>query len=483
MIFTFLRLLLFSAFSDSVIWFIHWFASEVADNFIRWTKANMEAQIVLNRPDSPVIIITTTSYNPSQSLSSAIHSAALSSCNGQFIGNKIVNMHEQQQQQQNNSKHRICRDFVRGSCRRLYCKYPHVQSSDLVVFCHDFQNNKCPRVNCKWVKLDKANKDENFILKLSRFLHYSIEDEDHYRKFGEFPIGQDNFNGNQSSNNANANIQQQHNDHSRVNGFFNESSSTCSNRSLPSLLDGDLFHSCQQRVEPCGAHCHSDRGFSTSGSVFRNSLKRIGSQDRDCMQQSFKRCREDDIMAVLRRFDEDHQSLKRRVEANELKIAELRASNEYLMNQNAQLRLSTVQVSRVVNPVTVTHTQSQHHMSQGPQVINATMAPIQVSTPIVSMAASQTQIIATPQNMNGQPISITNSSQPTQILGTSQITLAPALAPSISTPSIGLSINTSQALQAAISNASQPIISYPIMTHSILPHWLCLGGELKVERY
>ena len=266
------------------------------------------------------------------------------------------------------------------------------------------------------------------------------------------------------------NVQQQ-NDFSGDYGRFSESGSSSSNRSLPSLLDGDLFHSCQQRIDSCGMHCHSDRGFSNGNSVFRNGLKRLGSQDRDCMQQNFKRCREDDIMVVLRRFDEEHQSLKRRVEANELKIAELRASNEYLMNQNAQLRLSTVQVSRVVNPVTVTNTQSQQQTQGQCQVISASMAPIQVATPIVSMSTPQTQIIATPQNMSGTPIALANTSQTTQqILGTSQITLSPALAPSISTPSIGLSINTSQALQAAISNATQPIISYPIMTHSILPH-------------
>lgn len=198
--------------------------------------------------------------------------------------------------------------------------------------------------------------------------------------------------------------------------------------------------------------------------MFRNGLKRLGSQD--CMQQSNKRCREDDVMVLLRRFDEEHQSLKRRVEANELKIAELRASNEYLMTQNAQLRLSTVQVSRIVNPVTVTHTQSQQQ-SQGPQVISASMTPIQVATPIVSMSAAS-QII-NPQNISGAQISINPSQTAQQILGASHnnYTLTPA---SISTPSIGLSINTSQALQAAISNATQPIISYPIMTHSILPH-------------
>jgi hypothetical protein len=305
----------------------------------------------------------------------------------------------------------------------------------------------------------------------SRFLHYSIEDEEHYRMYGEFPIGQEDFGNGNQNNQANIQQQQQQVEYqSELNSFFNGSSSSGVNRSLPSLLDGDLFHSCQQRHESC---CHSDRGFSNGNSVFRNGLKRLNSQDRDCMQQKFKRCREDDIMTVLRRFDEEHQMLKRRVEANELKIAELRASNEYLMTQNAQLRMATVQVSRVVNPVTVTQTQSQQQ-SQGPQLISAQCHSQLVTTPIVSMATPQTQIIATPQNMSGAPtLALTNTSQPTQqILGTTQqITLAPAaLAPSISTPINTISINTSQALQAAISNATQPIISYPIMTHSILPH-------------
>lgn len=44
--------------------------------------------------------------------------------------------------------------------------------------------------------------------------------------------------------------------------------------------------------------------------------------------------------------------LRRRVEANEIKIAELRAANEYLIAQNAQFRINTVQVSRVVSTVT-----------------------------------------------------------------------------------------------------------------------------------
>lgn len=148
-----------------------------------------------------------------------------------------------------------------------------------------------------------------------------------------------------------------------------------------------------------------------------------------------------------------------------------------------------------------------------PQMINAvSIAPVQLqaNTPtIVSMAGPQ--IIAS--TSCGNPLSISaNTSQGQQIaalaqqslntlsstshhqvalnasaqlLGTSQITLTPTLATgnqeyfliiilnsyvfSFLAPSMGLTLNTSQPI-ACVSNTSQPIISYPVMTHSILPH-------------
>lgn len=56
--------------------------------------------------------------------------------------------------------------------------------------------------------------------------------------------------------------------------------------------------------------------------------------------------------------------LRRRVESNEVKIAELRASNEFLLSQNAQLRMNTVQVSRVVSTVTNTAPQAAGQSQQ-----------------------------------------------------------------------------------------------------------------------
>lgn len=107
----------------------------------------METQLLLTRPESPVIIITTTSYNPPQTLATVNHSAVsgnpmqLHQMNAQYNGNNLAMMEQQQQQQvqqqhvqqqqqqqqiqqqqQSNGKSRICRDFVRGACRRLYCK-------------------------------------------------------------------------------------------------------------------------------------------------------------------------------------------------------------------------------------------------------------------------------------------------------------------------------------------------------------------------
>ncbi|XP_052806220.1 zinc finger CCCH domain-containing protein 10-like isoform X2 [Mya arenaria] len=71
----------------------------------------------------------------------------------------------------------ICRDFLRNVCRRgKRCKYRHPGEPETAefkkiseyTFCHDFQNNGCRRSNCK-------------------FLHCTREEEDHARLTGELP--------------------------------------------------------------------------------------------------------------------------------------------------------------------------------------------------------------------------------------------------------------------------------------------------------
>lgn len=104
---------------------------------------------------------------------------------------------------------------------------------------------------------------------------------------------------------------------------------------------------------------HHSQQMDGFGAMKRSSSERY---------EPFKRFRSDtdgisstaDIIGILRRFEEEISQLRRRVETNEVKIAELRASNDYLMSQNAQIRLSNAQqCSAVVNPVTVVTTSQQ----------------------------------------------------------------------------------------------------------------------------
>ncbi|XP_021410662.1 zinc finger CCCH domain-containing protein 10 [Lonchura striata] len=72
----------------------------------------------------------------------------------------------------------ICRDFLRNVCKRgKRCRFRHPDISEVTnlgvrknefIFCHDFQNKECVRLSC-------------------RFIHGSKEDEDCYKKTGELP--------------------------------------------------------------------------------------------------------------------------------------------------------------------------------------------------------------------------------------------------------------------------------------------------------
>lgn len=177
---------------------------------------------------------------------------------------------------------------------------------------------------------------------------------------------------------------------------------------------------------------------------------------------------DENLMPILRRFEEEHTMLQRRLDHSELEMAKLKNTVDFLMTQ--------VQCSRILNPVTMTNSVS-NCLSQQPQVINAvSMAPVVASS---IMATPQTQIItntgapltiAAAATSQGQQITVQNTAfstagqqlaQPLSL----QITPAAQVLPSISGASMGLALNTSTAL--AISNAS-PMMT--VMTHSILPH-------------
>lgn len=78
----------------------------------------------------------------------------------------------------------VCRDFLRNVCRRgERCKYVHPESreknekdqlQDRMMFCHDFQNNRCARNNCKFIHCDRETEEE---YKRSGYLPPGIRDQ------------------------------------------------------------------------------------------------------------------------------------------------------------------------------------------------------------------------------------------------------------------------------------------------------------------
>ncbi|CAG9864371.1 unnamed protein product [Phyllotreta striolata] len=60
----------------------------------------------------------------------------------------------------------LCRDYSRGLCDRKFCKFKHESDAKPLNFCHDFQNFVCPRPFCK-------------------FIHCSAEEVDEYKRTGQ----------------------------------------------------------------------------------------------------------------------------------------------------------------------------------------------------------------------------------------------------------------------------------------------------------
>lgn len=229
-----------------------------------------------------------------------------------------------------------------------------------------------------------------------RFLHYTLEEEEYYRKFNKFPVNVAEMQYDRSSppppifcpemlNTGHCRHRecQYHSENHPPPPPPSQAPQNCAPQSMRriefdqkwterSMMIRDNYkQSCDMQrsnadymtQSPSQQH-HSQQLMDDFG-----PMKRSSSSER---YEPFKRFRSDtdgigsspDIIGILRRFEEEISQLRRRVEANEVKIAELRASNDYLMSQNAQLRLSNAQqCSAVVNPVTVTTSQPQATVS------------------------------------------------------------------------------------------------------------------------
>lgn len=198
-------------------------------------------------------------------------------------------------------------------------------------------------------------------------MHYTLDEEDYYRKYKKFPLNHNDFV--QTYLNSCPDMQMYGHCQHRECQYGSRIPSPPDNSIDTEKWPTNSFDStaAMNHDHPANSSEYDERIANNF-----NSMKRQHCSIEESYE-SFKRFREQsnsmqsinrsEVLTILSRFEEEHNLLRRRVEANEVKIAELRASNDFLLTQNAQLRLSTQQCSRVVNPVTVTTSQPQATVS------------------------------------------------------------------------------------------------------------------------
>lgn len=361
----------------------------------------------------------------------------------------------------------ICRDFLRNVCRRgKRCKYRHPGEQEAnefkkiseYTFCHDFQNNGCRRTNCK-------------------FLHCTREEEEHARQTGELP----------------ARVLQ-----AAALGIGVNHAEMVAKGGVPICKD-NLKGDCHRGTNCKYRHISSaEYEFLQRKSEGRELYTKDPRFERFEFEQEVKRRRLDPEFTpeafTVRSFEnrypplspnskplsyqllEDENSmLRKKVEELKKQVADLTATNEVLLEQNARYRVSKTNILQTLNSAGVQAAIQATSLNH----LNTSLAQqIALSTDLSTITQQQQQAlqqrmvremaaggqaqcsIAAPQTLNTATLSM----NPPSIVPVSLPQTMSGLQPS-NTPSLAQSIDLNASL------VSYPIVSQGMrMTASSLAH-------------
>lgn len=378
----------------------------------------------------------------------------------------------------------ICRDFLRNVCKRgKRCKYRHPgeqEANDFkkiseYTFCHDFQNSGCRRSNCK-------------------FLHCTREEEEHARNTGELPA--------RVLQAAALGIGVSHAEmiakggvpvcKDNLKGDCHRGAS-CKYRHISSSEYEYLQRQSEGRERAAAAAlCERAALCDRSALYDRDPISPYERYDRFDFEQDAKRRRLDPEFATdnYRSFEgrysslspgsrplsyqlleEENAMLRRKVEELKKQVADLTATNEVLLEQNARYRVSKTNILQTLNSTGVQPTSLNQLNS-----LNTTLAQqIALNSDLTTLSQQQ----ALQQRMvreltSGQvPCSIA----PQQTLNTATLSMNPPSIVPVSLPQThsGLQPSVNQTIQQNLelngSLVSYPIVSQPMrMTASSLAH-------------
>jgi len=245
----------------------------------------------------------------------------------------------------------ICRDYLRNVCRRGdRCKFTHpaqtdqaatneAKLQDKIEFCHDFQNGKCDRYACKFLH---TNADVEREFKNSGYLPPSVRDQvlnkgiavDFPATTGGVPICKDFLKGTcfrqdrckfRHVNHMEYDIEMSFYTENRRRpisfsgglGFFEDSSNLFERRQG----GGTTLGYSQERKRRCLPVSGSGSGPDPEGGG-------PGREGQGTQQAGTGRF-----------LQEENQQLRMQIAELEKKVSDLTATNEFLLDQNAQLRM------------------------------------------------------------------------------------------------------------------------------------------------
>ncbi|NWI64392.1 ZC3HA protein, partial [Todus mexicanus] len=372
----------------------------------------------------------------------------------------------------------ICRDFLRNVCKRgKRCRFRHPDISEVTnlgvrknefIFCHDFQNKECVRLNC-------------------RFIHGTKEDEDCYKKTGELP----------------PRLRQ------KVAAGLGLSPADLPNSKEEVPICRDFLKGDCQRGAKCKfQHLQRDYEYEARGLAAREQGIVPAGRRYDPYDAIYDSDRYDDHDPVLKRrrvdglhfetyeysfssprtveyrlLEEENVMLRKRVEELKKQVNNLLATNEVLLEQNAQFRnqakvmtLSSTATAteQTLAPTVGTVTNYNHSIAQTHTTLSSqALQPRPVSTQdLVAPAGAQAAPpanAAPPMNPEITPLSAALAQ-----------TIAQGMAPPVSMAPVAVSVapvavSMAQPLGGiTMSHATTPMVTYPIASQSMritaMPH-------------
>ncbi|KAL8163870.1 UNVERIFIED_CONTAM: hypothetical protein K2H54_039851 [Gekko kuhli] len=373
----------------------------------------------------------------------------------------------------------ICRDFLRNVCKRgKRCRFRHPDINEVTnlgvsknefIFCHDFQNKECVRINC-------------------RFIHGTKEDEDCYKKTGELP----------------PRLRQ------KVAAGLGLSPADLPNSKEEVPICRDFLKGDCQRGAKCKfQHLQRDfeydaRGLTTREQGITTPVRRYDSYDPmydsdrcyDDHDPVLKRRRVDGLhfetyeynftsprTVEYRLLEEENIMLRKRVEDLKKQVNNLLATNEVLLEQNAQFR-NQAKVMTLSSTATATeqtlaptvgtvtnynHSIAQTHTTLSSQALQPRPVTQQDLVAPAGAQAAPPSNAAPPMNPEITPLSAALAQ-----------TIAQGMAPPVSMAPVAVSVapvavSMAQPLGGiTMSHATTPMVTYPIASQSMritaMPH-------------